>query len=464
MIDGSATPADGRRSSWFPLMAVLRAPVAWLRNVPIDDPVDRRNAPMLQLISLLLAILPALAWSYRAFAVDIPWRPGELTSMAMGLAVCAAAFSSFVLIRFGRFAWAARLLLLVFAVTVIPTYGLTGFGSQRFEQPVLVIWMAAAALVIGRTALWLMFASITTAFLLGARVDVSRAGEAAAIYGDAAFSIAMFLMIAIVLDRSSAALRQSLGEATLRADQLALANQQLHHEIRERERVQEQLIHAQKLEAVGRLAGGAAHDFGNLMSVITGYIRKGARSERTEELKQTLAGIDAAARRATLLTHELLALARQDEYREEEFDAVLVLRDMQPMLRQLFNPDVRIEPALPEDLPPVRMDRNRFELMVLNIAANADHAMPEGGTFSMQATVDGIGRIELAFADTGAGMPPDVLARVFDPFFTTKPSGQGTGLGLSVVRDVVQRAGGTIVAESQPGAGSVFRIGLPAAA
>jgi signal transduction histidine kinase len=465
MSEGDILVARGRQSIPASRLARLwRAPMAWWRDVPIADPVDRRNAPMLQLISSLLAVLPALAWAYRAFAVDIPWRPGELTSMALSLSVCAAAAISFALIRHGRFAWASRLLLVVFAASVVPAYLATGFGAQRFEQPVLVIWMAIAGLVVGRAALWLMFACIVAAFFLGISVDVSRQGDAAALYGDAAFSAAMFLMIAIVLDRSSAALRQSLGEATERGNQLAAANQRLLQEINERELAQEQLIHARKVEAVGRLAGGVAHDFGNIMAVISGYARKGLRAGQVEDGRTSFEGIEAAARRATLLTHKLMTFARQDDYAEETFDAASALADVQSMLRQLLKPEVELRFALGDAPSPIRMDRDRFELMVLNIAANADHAMPHGGVFSIGVAQGDDGGSVLEFADTGAGMGEEVLARVFDPFFTTKPAGEGTGLGLSVIRDLVTRAGGAITAQSQVGVGTTFRVVLPAAA
>ncbi len=446
------------------LARLWRVPMAWWRGAPIADPVDRRNAPMLQLISLLLAVLPALAWAYRAFAVDIPWRPGELTSMALSLSVCAGAALSFALIRHGRFAWASRLLLVVFAASVVPAYLTTGFGAQRFEQPVLVIWMAIAALVVGRGALWLMFACIVAAFFLGISVDASRKGDAAALYGDAAFSAAMFLMIVIVLDRSSAALRQSLNDATARGNQLAATNQRLQQEINERELAQEQLIHARKVEAVGRLAGGVAHDFGNIMAVISGYARKGLRAGQVEDGRASFEGIEAAARRATLLTHKLMTFARQDDYAEEIFDAAGALVDIQTMLRQLLKPEVELRFALGDAPSPIRMDRNRFELMVLNIAANADHAMPHGGVFSIGVAQGDDGGSVLEFADSGTGMGEEVLARIFDPFFTTKPAGEGTGLGLSVIRDLVTRAGGTISATSQLGAGTAFKVALPAPA
>lgn len=444
------------------LTRLWRVPLAWWRDVPILDPVDRRNAPMLQLISLLLAVLPALAWAYRAFVVDIPWRAGELTSMVLSLSVCLGAAISFVLIRYGRFVWASRLLLLVFAATVVPAYLATGFGAQRFEQPVLVIWMAIAGLVVGRGALWLMFACIAAAFFLGIAVDVSRQGDATALYGDAAFSAAMFLMIAIVLDRSSVALRKSLNDATERGNQLAAANERLRQEIGEREFAQEQLVHARKVEAVGRLAGGVAHDFGNVLAVITGYARKGLRAGGMEEGRRSLEGIEAAARRATLLIHKLMAFARQDQHAEETFDAVGALADVQAMLRQLLKPEVELRFDRPSVVAPIRMDKDRFDLMVLNIAANADHAMPHGGVFSVSVERKDNGAVVLKFADTGSGMDEDVLSRIFDPFFTTKGEGEGTGLGLSVIRDLVNRAGGTISATSQLGVGTTFNVALPA--
>lgn len=442
-----------------PWQALLR----WFREVPIADPVDRRNAPVLQLISLLLAVLPSLAWFYRLTAVDIPLRPGEITSMLLSLSVCAAAAASFVLIRYGRFAWASRLLLLVFAVTVVPAYLASGFGAQRFEQPVLVIWMAIAGLIIGRGALWIMFGCIALAFVVGIWVDVGRQGDAAALYGDAAFSIAMFLMIAVVMDRSSAALRESLSEANQRGNELAQANRLLQEQIREREKAQEQLLHAQKVEAVGRLASGVAHDFGNLLSLILGYAGRGRRLQEPAELKQALAGVESAARRATLVTQKLLSFSRQDQTVLQVFDPADALRELQPMLRQLFPPEVDLQLQLPQALPSIRFDRTQFELMTLNIAANANQAMPAGGRFDLSAVARAEGGVAIEFSDNGIGMPADVQARVFEPFFTTKPSGEGTGLGLSVVRDLVNAGAGAISVRSGTGTGTTFRIELPPA-
>ena len=441
----------------------IGGPARWLGDVPIEDPVDRRNAPMLQVISLLLAVLPTLAWAYRAFGVDIAWRPGEFTSMLLSLAVCAAAGASFVLIRRGRFGLASRLMLVVFAATILPAYWLAGFSGNRYEQPVLVIWMAIAGLVVGRSALWLMLACVLVAFGLGTATEVARQAGAEAPYADALFSGTMFLMIAIVLDRGATALRGSLESATQRGEQLQQANQRLQSEIKERERAQDALVHARKVEVVGLLAGGVAHDFGNLMAVITGHAVKGLRSDTLEQRGASLEGVQAAARRAALLTHKLMNFSRQDEFHSEAVSLGDAFDELQPMLRQIFKPEVEVRCDIAANLPPVQLDRMRFELVVLNFAANADHAMPHGGLFVVTVRPDASDFVQLEFADTGEGMSADVMAKMFDPFFTSKAAGQGTGLGLSVVRDLIEKMGGHIAVRSEVGVGTTLTVRLPLA-
>lgn len=438
-------------------MAWWRDVLNWLRNAPIADPVDRRNAPMLQLVSLLLTVLPTAAWCYRVFLVDIPWRPGEITSMMLSLCVSCISAMSFALVRKGVFKAASYALLFVFVVTVIPAYLVTGFGGQRFEQPVLAIWMAIAALVVGRTALWLIFFIIAVAFALGIGVDIGKQGGAVELLGDAAFSIAMFLMIAVVLDRTSIALRESLMEAKVRGDALVVSNQLLLEQMIERERTFSQLIHAQKMEAVGRLASGVAHDFGNVLAVASGYVHIGLYSRNEAKIQESLLGIDLAVKRANLLTRRLLSLVRHEDRVEEWFDLGEALRALAPMIRQLVGPDVKVEVEVDDALSPVFFDHVQFDLMILNVAANADYAMPDGGVFLMRAHMDG-DQLVLSLVDSGVGMEGDVLAQAFDPFFTTKPRGQGSGLGLSVVRDLIERVGGNVSAESRAGTGTTICI------
>lgn len=436
----------------------------WLANVPVADPVDRRNAPMLQVILLLLGTTPALMWLYRVVAVDIPWRPGEVQGMLLGLATCAVALFGVLLIRRGRFQWAIRQMLALIAVSMIYAYATQGSRPQMLEQPLLVLWIVLSGLMVGRHALWLMFAAVAIAFAASGVYDVLKAADAYATPLTETMyvltEVVMFLMIAIVVDRSVKALRESLDEASQRGDALAAANRQLEVEIAERRRTQEQLIHAQKVETVGRLAGGVAHDFNHLLGLMLGYAAKGRRSDDGAELKQALAGVEAAARRGQAVTHKLLDFSRHDAARVEHFDAGAALRDVQPLLKQLFGPRVRIVGDIPGRPLPVLFDRAQFDLVVLNIAANANQAMPDGGEFRM--TLRGVdGAVEIELRDSGHGMSEEVRARLFEPFFTTRPVGQGTGLGLSVAHGAVVAQGGSISVDSVPGRGATFRVRLP---
>jgi signal transduction histidine kinase len=230
----------------------------------------------------------------------------------------------------------------------------------------------------------------------------------------------------------------------------------------ERSKVQEQLIHAQKVEAIGRLAGGVAHDFNHLLGLVLGYVRR-ADVDDPAARKNALDGIESATRRATSVTHKLLHFGRRDVTRIESFDVVEVVRELQPMLRQLFDPAVRIVCDLGDVARPVAFDRAQFELVLLNIAANANHAMPGGGEFHVVLDHAPDGSVELCLHDTGHGMDDSVRERIFEAFFTTKPPGEGIGLGLAVAADVISAAGGGITVDSAPGRGATIRIRLPAA-
>lgn len=443
-------------------------PPRWLWRAPVADPVDRRNSPMLQVVLLLLGLTPPPLWAYRVFASDIPWRPGELQGMVLSLLVSATALAGVLLIRRGRFQWAIRQMLVVIAATMVASYASDGFGAGSYERPLLVVWIVLAGLMVGRRALWWMFGAVVAAFVVGTLADVGSATDPIDTPLNLAISALihalMFLMIAVVVDRSAAALRETLAEATLRGDELARANRQLELEMAERQRVQEQLVHAQKVEAVGRLASGVAHDFNHLLGLILGYAAKGRGSDDRAELRQALAGVDAAGRRASAVAHKLLDFGRRDALRIERFDAGDAVRELQPMLRQLFDPRVQVDIALPEYALPTAFDRARFDLVVLNIAANANHAMPDGGRFAIALhAAGGDERVVLELRDDGHGMDEAVLARVCEPFFTTKSVGQGTGLGLSVVRDLVLAADGAIAFDSAPGQGTTVRIELPLA-
>lgn len=456
------SPSGFARAAW-------RATVAWFSNVPIEDPVDRRNAPIIQLVLIMFASLPPLLWLHRIVLVEVPWRPGETISLATSLVLSLIAASSLVLIRRGRFQWAVRQLLAVAAILMMLAYSGTGFAANRFEQPIQVVWLVLGGLVAGRRMMWLLYGWMVAAFVVGTEVDIERFAKGVdaswrVAGADTLISALIFLFIAIVIDRCVAALRESLAAATERGNALDRLNQRLHDEIAERERVRELLIHAQKVEAVGRLASGVAHDFNHLLSLILGYATRGAGKGDVEELRAALAGVESAAHRATAVTRKLLQFSRQDMTVLEVFDVVEALRGLQPMLRQLFDPSVPISLEVPDGPCPIRFDRAHFALVVLNLAANAKQAMPDGGRFRMvvQRRED-TACVDVDFIDTGHGIEPSVQSRIFEPFFTTRPSGEGSGIGLSLVADLVHAVGGEIAVRSAPERGTTLSLCLPRA-
>lgn len=446
---------------------MLKRSIAWLQRVPIQDPVDRRNAPMLQLVLLLLGTLPPLLWLYRISLRHLPWRPGETTSLATSLLVSAIAIASILLIRRGRFQWAVRQLLAVVAAVMIIGYAATGLGAQIFQQPLQVMWLFVAGMMVGRTALWLMYLAIVAALYVGAISDWSNGGGTLAeLLGDATVRSIMFLLIAVVVDRTVMSLRQSLDEALHHASELARSNRLLYEETAAREQVQSQLVHSQKLEAVGRMASGTAHDLNHLLGVIKGYVERGKETAPSEDMREVLVGIGSATERATGVARKLLHFSRHDDEEVERFDARDALRELQPMLKQTLGPGRILDLDLPVAPCPIRFDRARFGLVLLSIAANAADAMPEATgrlTVRLRKYPDEQA-IDIALKDDGHGMDQALLPRVFEPFFTTKPPGHGTGLGLAIVGNLVDAADGRIDVDSAPGAGTTLRIRLPLAA
>ncbi len=239
-----------------------------------------------------------------------------------------------------------------------------------------------------------------------------------------------------------------------------------------------ELRQAQKIEAVGRLAGGVAHDFNNLLTVILGYLDLlepglAAGDPRLVQLQE----IRKAAERAAGLTRQLLAFSRRQVLEPTILDLNDVVKDVEKMLKRLIGEDIRIETRLAPGLGPVLADRGQIEQVIMNLALNARDAMPQGGTLVLK-TADCSDRdrmdcdqggspapcVMLSVADTGCGMNSTTMTHIFEPFFTTKEEGKGTGLGLATVFGIVKQSGGHIKVESKPSRGSTFRIFLPRAA
>ena len=241
----------------------------------------------------------------------------------------------------------------------------------------------------------------------------------------------------------------------------------LAHDVSERMRLERRLADAEKMEAIGRLAGGVAHDFNNLLTVIAGY----AEILQDRDGGEEAAEISRAAGQAAALTHQLLAFSRRQVLHPRVLDLNEIVAGMETMLHRIIGDDVIVATRLAPRLAPVEADRAQLERVILNLAANARDAMPDGGALTIEtANVDfdvRYGEIEpgehvlLAISDTGHGMDERVTKHLFEPFFSTKET--GTGLGLATVFGVVKQSGGAIYVYSEPGRGSTFKIYLPAA-
>jgi PAS domain S-box-containing protein len=232
-------------------------------------------------------------------------------------------------------------------------------------------------------------------------------------------------------------------------------------DITQRKRMEEQLLQAQKMEAVGRLAGGVAHDFNNLLQAMLGVtellrnhgVKADTTASRHEELEELIL-------RGSQLTRQLLLFSRRDTARQEELELNQVVQGTVRLLRRLLreNIELRFEPTV--DHLPLIADPGQIEQVVMNLAVNACDAMPSGGQLALSTGLAG-GSAWLEVADTGEGIPEEIRDQLFEPFFTTKERGKGTGLGLSVVQGIVSRLGGTIDLESTVGEGTTVRVTFP---
>jgi signal transduction histidine kinase len=283
--------------------------------------------------------------------------------------------------------------------------------------------------------------------------------------------VTMAALVVAVLGMAHSALGEANAELEKWAGDLAAANRQLRTQVEERERAEEALWQSQKMEAIGRLTGGVAHDFNNLMTIVEGnleLIERLAERQGGIELARLRRLIDGAQRglaRGEQLTRQLLAFSRQEPLAARVVEVNPMIADFAPLVQRAVGEAVELRLELGQDKWLCRLDPAQFEAAILNLAINARDAMEEGGRLTiatrLAATPERGPQIVLTLSDTGSGMPPEVQRRIFEPFYTTKPVGKGSGLGLAQVWAFVAQSGGRIEVDSAPGRGTVFRLHLP---
>jgi two-component system, NtrC family, sensor kinase len=261
-------------------------------------------------------------------------------------------------------------------------------------------------------------------------------------------------------------------QSSVRRERLALAD--ARQEAERRAEAESRLLHAQKVDALGQIVGGVAHDFNNIVQAMKGGAgRVARRADDPEEVRRVAAMIESAADRGARLIARMLAFARREQSRTEYFDPREALTEIGELLRETIGSGYRVLLQVPEATAPVRANRSEFETAIVNLVLNARDAMPAGGAVEVSSVVEEVlppesgadttvGRFfAVSVADSGTGMDEETLARAGEPFFTTKPPGKGTGLGLATVRGFAEQAGGSLTVESVFGKGTTVILRLP---
>jgi signal transduction histidine kinase len=317
-----------------------------------------------------------------------------------------------------------------------------------------------------------------TVYLRSITEPVSRRLER---YGVIALLATMASLLLGVLGMAHAALTKANVELANRASELTTANKNLRAEIEEREKAEEALRQAQKMEAIGQLTGGVAHDFNNLLQIILGNLGvlqhrlETGRISSPEDMRRNVETAIRGGERAATLTQRLLAFSRRQPLAPKPLDVNKLVASTSELLRRTLGETIKIETVLAGGLWSISADANQLENSLLNLAVNARDAMPNGGKLTIETAnghldeayaaahndVDPGQYVVIAVTDTGTGMSRETLLKAFDPFFTTKEVGHGTGLGLSQVYGFVKQSGGHVKIYSEPGEGTTVKLYLP---
>jgi signal transduction histidine kinase/CheY-like chemotaxis protein len=462
-----------------------------LHRVPTSDPLERKNAATVQVFCLGLTVLLTVS-DLAQIRRGIGTGPIAAYGMFADLSSIAASLLGIVLIRRGRIRQGF--------VTVLGSYlvvlaGSLVFRGLAYHEHILVrvywVLLVLPALLLGRRELWGALGVLLAAMLVGHLRDTGYLGgtgpnlaphPALGVWTQAG---GVMILLCIILDRFGTALRESYSAARTRqleaeraSEALSAANRSLASEMDRRAAAEAMLFQSQKLEAIGRLSAGVAHDFNNVITGILGFAELAKDSlPPNHPCKDDMDQIIEAAGRAGALTHQLLAFARRQIVEPKNLFIEEQARSLDPILRQLIREDIRIVQHFAPDPWPVRVDQVQLDQILLNMALNARDAMPQGGTLTISTETLDLNpaacanlpelapgpHVRLTIADTGRGMTPATLENIFEPFFTTKERGKGTGLGLATCYGIIRQAGGVISARSALGEGTTFEILLPRA-
>ncbi|RRU03781.1 hypothetical protein EGJ34_19195 [Stenotrophomonas sp. 278] len=428
---------------------------------PAPTGLGRRTDTLLRGLLLLVALYHVV------FAGWLAYRTGPgLDQMVPAMAVLQVLVCALCLVEHhaGRSVRAANTFVLAQMPLLMLAYGYWGLAALMRLQLGQVVPLLLVAAVLGHRTLSWAAAALCGLQLLGAWVDASGAmfrGDRLQLVGtDLGVGLFGVLFTAWLLHHSVTGLRESLQMAQQRSQELARKRDELQLEIQERERARDQLVHAMKMENVGRLASGIAHDFNHLLGLIQMYVAKAGRSQG-EPQQSALNGADAAVRRASAVSRRLMDFSRLEAARPQLLDAAATVNGLTPLLEQMFprGVDVQVDTGGVQRL--IHFDPAQLESILLSLAVNAQQAMPEGGRFTLALQPAEGDQLLLRVEDTGVGMSEEVRARCLEPFFTTKPIGQGTGLGLAVTVRLISAAGGSVQVHSQAGQGTQVHLRLP---
>jgi signal transduction histidine kinase len=464
---------------------------AWLARIGGTDPIERRQAYILQAIILVIVatfLVATVGNAIRAASGGAPANPvPNLTFVAVTLALL-------FILRRGQFRLAAAVFVAFLIYAFAQSLSGTGLARGGPYLALLMVPIIIAGLLLPR--LWLLATSVAVYFaaFIAIRSDPLLADPSLpSPMGNFLFAT---LFAWIVVDQFGGTVRRALLKAiaheheleqgrealAARTTDLQAAVGALEAEMAERQRLEEEqeamqqrMLENQRLESIGRLAGGVAHDFNNMLTAIGGYTDLASSRETMEEAKADLQGVRHAADQAAALTRQLLAFSRNQELRPSVVDLSEIVVRVEPLLRRLLGERVQLIVRPADDIWPVLVDPSQMESIIVNLAVNARDAMESGGTLTIETSNVALDNdyarthaevvpgpyAMVAVSDTGIGMDEATVGRIFEPFFTTKALGQGTGLGLASVYGTVRQSGGHIWVYSEPGHGTTFKLYLP---